>query len=52
MIRLIDAATEPNCIKGIRPYQRLEGFRMVNTLGSASPSYVRLTSRFPFVRSR
>jgi hypothetical protein len=27
MIRLIDAETDPNSIKGIRPYPRLEGFR-------------------------
>lgn len=27
MIRLIDAGTDPNSIKGIRPCQRLEGFK-------------------------
>lgn len=27
MIRLIDAGTDPRTIKGIRPHQRLEGFK-------------------------
>jgi hypothetical protein len=27
MIRLVDAGTDPNSIKGIRPAQRLEGFK-------------------------
>jgi hypothetical protein len=27
MIRLVDAGTDPNTIKGIRPAQRLEGFK-------------------------